>query len=209
MSKENPTPEELAEFERFCKIREAKYDIMTTQCAAAVKEYAEDYDGLDIKLTENSDKALKNNITVALMRMMNTLHEIGFRVPDPSIPDIKKHPRLYSNLRTSFFEALHRARALDCPVRRKTWDQNKHLMYGDKRTDNSEWPVHTMVVVTTDDSGASYSYEEWQPTQEDIFADDWVVRIDCDDFDRCINYFSRGIKDDSIYTYYIDARKAD
>lgn len=205
MSKENPTPEELAALQRM----EAKYNIMTTKCAAAVKEYAEDYDGLDINLTKNSDEALKNNITVALMRMMHTLHEIGFKVPDPSIPDIKEHPRLYSNLSTSFFEALHRARALDCPVRRKAWDKNKHLMYGEKLTDNSEWPVHIMVVVTTDDSSDSYSYEEWNPTQEDIFADDWVVRVDCDDFDRCINYFDRRINADPSIKYCVDARKAD
>lgn len=203
MRKEDMTPEELAEFESFCKRRDAKYDIMTTKCAAAVKEYAEDYDGLDIKLTENSDVALKNNITMALMRMLHTLHEIGYRVPDPSIPDIKEYTGLYANLSTSFFEALHRARALYCPVRRRVWDKNKHLVYGEKLTDNSEWPVvQTMIVVTTDDSSDSYSYEEWKPTQEDIFSDDWVVRVDCDDFDRCINAACS-------YKYLIDARKAD
>lgn len=199
MSKENPTPEELAALQRM----EAKHESMIDKIAAAVKEYAEDCDGLDIKLTENSDQILKGSIIMAMMRMMHTLHEIGYRVPDPSIPNIKEYTGLYANLSTSFFEALHRARALDCPVRRKAWDKNKHLVYGEKLTDDSEWPVvRTMIVVITDDSSDDYTYEEWKPTQEDIFSDDWVVRVDCDDFDRCINA-------DCSYKYLIDARKAD
>ena len=199
MSKENPTPEELAALQRI----EAKHDSMTDKIVAAVKEYAEDCDGLDIKLTKNSDQILKGSIIMAMMRMMHTLHEIGYRVPDPTIPDIKEYTGLYANLSTSFFEALHRARALDCPVRRKAWDKNKHLVCGEKLTDDSEWPVvRTMIVVITDDSSDGYTYEEWKPTQEDIFSDDWVVRVDCDDFDRCINA-------DCSYKYLIDARKAD